>query len=156
MRANPMLLGLVMAGLGGAVFIGSWQYSPLPGQSYGSDTMPRAVGAFGICVAGALLLQAGAARDLVPRLSAPDWMREPRALAGLAAVPAAVLAYCLLSGWLGFVPVIFALLCALMALQRTPVLRMLLLAALATALVQQIFGRLLLVPLPRGVLSGLF
>ncbi|WP_172331927.1 tripartite tricarboxylate transporter TctB family protein [Mangrovicoccus sp. HB161399] len=157
MKANAMLLGLVMLVLSGAVFLASWTFSPLPGQAYGSDTMPRAVGAFGLCVAVALLLQAAAAGERLPRLALSGWTRERRALTGLAAAAGAVIGYCLLSDLAGFVPTAFLILLGLMLLQRTPVLAALPLAAAATLAVQQIFGRLLLVPLPQsGLLSFLW
>ncbi len=153
MKVNEMLLGLVMLVLGGAVFLASWGFSPLPGQSYGSDTMPRAVGAFGLCVAVALLIQAAAPGGRIPRLSLADWTRDRKALAGIAAVIGGGLGYCLLSDLLGFVPLAFLVLCGLMLLHQTPLLVVLPVAALATLAVQQIFGRLLLVPLPQ---SGVF
>ncbi|WP_394156127.1 tripartite tricarboxylate transporter TctB family protein [Loktanella salsilacus] len=150
MKLNHMSLGLVMLALSGAVFAASWQYSPLPGQPYGSDTMPRAVGAFGLCVSVALIVQALRAGKALPRFARADWMSDARAVVGVLAVLGTGLAYCLLSGMTGFLPMAFLIVLTLMLLQRAPLLLALLLAAVAALVVQQIFGRFLLVPLPRS------
>ncbi|WP_108258042.1 MGH1-like glycoside hydrolase domain-containing protein [Mangrovicoccus ximenensis] len=110
------------------------------------------------CVLGPLETPAGRA---VLRREA-GWLSLERSgavllLAGAAAVLACGFGYCLLSGLTGFVPLVFAAMLGLMLLHRTPVLAALPLAAIAAIAVQQIFGRLLLVPLPRsGLLSFLW
>nr|WP_272211918.1 tripartite tricarboxylate transporter TctB family protein [Marinicella sp. W31]MDC2877808.1 tripartite tricarboxylate transporter TctB family protein [Marinicella sp. W31] len=148
MKANTFLLGIVMLFAGLAVFASSWMFSPLPNQSYGSDTMPRVVGVFGILIALALLIEARHEGQHAPRLEILEWLRDPRRVAGMLATVAGVLAYVLLSDKFGFLGVAFPLVFALMVLAKTRVLVALPTAAAAAVAVYLIFGRLLMVPLP--------
>ncbi|MET3598398.1 tripartite tricarboxylate transporter TctB family protein [Martelella mangrovi] len=148
MKANTFLLGLVMLFAGLAVFASSWLFSPLPNQSYGSDTMPRLVGCLGIVIACALIIEARYQGQRAPRLEILEWLRDPRRVAGMLATIAGVLAYVLLSDQLGFPGVAFPLVFALMVLAGTRVVVALPAAAMAVVVVYLIFGRLLMVPLP--------
>jgi putative tricarboxylic transport membrane protein len=150
MKANTLLLGLIMLLVGAAVFASSWSFSPLPDQSYGSDTMPRAVGIFGLGIGAALVLQALAAGERVPRAIPADWAGDPRRVAGMTCAILGVVAYILLADVVGFVSIAVVLLLALMLLRRTRPVVAVIVAVLAALAVQQIFGRLLLVPLPRS------
>jgi putative tricarboxylic transport membrane protein len=154
MKANTFLLGLVMLAAGLAVFASSWWFSPLPNQAYGSDTMPRAVGIFGLGIGAALVIQALAAGQRLPRLEILDWATDPRRVGGMAVAILGVLAYVMFSKAVGFLPVAFLLLLALMLLRGTRPALAIPIALAAAILVQQLFGRFLLVPLPRSGFLG--
>jgi putative tricarboxylic transport membrane protein len=150
MKANTSLLGLLMLVAGAAVLFSSWSFSPLPNQSFGSDTMPRLVGIFGLAVGLALVVQAWKAGERAPRLEVGDWAVDPRRLGTIATALLGVVAYILLSDALGFLPVAFLLLLCLMLLRRTNPILAIIVALIGALAVQQAFGRLLLVPLPRS------
>jgi putative tricarboxylic transport membrane protein len=150
MKLDDLSLGgLVLIG-GLAVLVSSFQFSAIPGQAYGADTMPRAIGVAAIALGLFLTAAAVAGGARVPSAERSDWARSGRALALLALTLALVLGYIALSGPLGFIPVAVTILLVLMLALgvRAPVS---LAVAIAGALVIQFcFGRLLLVPLPRN------
>lgn len=150
MKVNSILLGILMLLAGATVFVSSWNFSTLPNQSYGSDTMPRAVGLFGLGIGIALVLQGIAAGERRPAGGLTEWTRDPRRLAGMGAAILAVVCYILFSGMTGFLPIAFLLLLGLMLVGGARPIVAIVCAALAALLVQQIFGRFLLVPLPRS------
>ncbi|MGF1552097.1 MAG: tripartite tricarboxylate transporter TctB family protein [Paracoccaceae bacterium] len=156
MKLDDLALGILMLAVGAAIYASSLRFSAIPGQAYGAETMPLAVAWLGLGL-GAFLcgraLLAGARR---PEVRLADWARERRAVLGAALTLGLVLAYILLADRLGFVPTAFAIMLALMLALRTPVPTAVIVSAIAAVVIQQAFGRLLLVPLPRGPLAALF
>ena len=150
MRANTLSLALLMLLAGGCVFISSWSFSTLPNQSYGSDTMPRFVGLFGLLVGIGILVQGLREGQRVPTVIALDWLRQPFRVACVIAAIGAVVSYIVLSPIVGFLPVAFAVLMGLMVLRGASLLVAVLVSAVAAVVIQQVFGRILLVPLPRS------
>lgn len=157
MRLNDLFLGLLVLVGGAAILYSAYQFSPLPGQRYGADTMPKAIGfctvALGLYIAGRAVL----AGERIPKLDLAEWTRSPRAIFGVAVALALVAFYVLASPRLGFLPAAFAVMLVFMLVQRVRVLVAVPVSIVAAFIIQQAFARLLLVPLPRGdVLPGLF
>jgi len=154
MKTDRLFLGLLVVLGGIALIASSFQYASLPGQAYGAGTMPRVVGSCGILLGLALLVEGwrqGAARQ---RFALADWARDRRGLAVLA-VLLGVVAYIISAGALGFIPVAFTLLVALMLLGKVRLLPALVVSVIASVAVYVVFSRFLLVPLPRGPLEAL-
>lgn len=150
MKFNDVLLGLMVLAGGIAIYVSSLGFTPIPGQAYGAETMPRTLAL--LCVGLGLFITV---RGMVvagwrPGLAFADWARSPTSLIALAITILAILAYILLAPKLGFVPVGFAVLLVLMLTLRTPPLAAVLVSLVAVIVVQQAFGRILLVPLPRN------
>ena len=97
-----------------------------------------------------------ARRRSEPWLAGAEWLRARRQRAGFLAVIGGLLAYILISDWLGFVPTALALLFGWLVLFRNgrPV-SSLVIALAVTLVVQFAFSQILLVPLPLGVLQSL-
>lgn len=150
MKLDDLSLGALVLIGGVSVLVSSFQFSAIPGQDYGADTMPRAIGIAGIALG--LFLTAGAVSRgaRLPSAERSDWSRSGRSLALLALTLALIVGYIALSGPFGFIPVAVAILFVMMlALGSRPLVS--LAVAIAGALVIQFcFGRLLLVPLPRN------
>ncbi len=87
-------------------------------------------------------------------LEVADWMQSPAHLANFALLIALLIFYILVAKPLGFIPTSFLVLAALMTRLRG--LRhlgsSLAIAAVATLAIQQMFGVILRVPLPWGIL----
>jgi putative tricarboxylic transport membrane protein len=83
-----------------------------------------------------------------------DWVSQPARLLSFLLLPAAVLAYILLSERLGFIPTAFAILVTLFLWFRARVAVALPVAAGMTLLVHWFFAGLMRVPLPRGVMDS--
>jgi putative tricarboxylic transport membrane protein len=148
MKIDDLGLGLLVLVAALAVLVSSLQFSPIPGQAYGADTMPQAIGLVALVLALVLIARAVRAGARVPRITRTDWARSPRALASLALTVGLVVAYILLADRVGFIPVAFVVLLLLMLALGVRPLTALLVAAVAALVIQAAFGRLLLVPLP--------
>ena len=110
----------------------------------------------GLLVCGVVLIGRGVRtwRD-APAVSFAPWTRSGRIAGRVALVPAGLLVYVLSADDVGFLPTATLVLAALMVSLGRRVWPSLGLAVVATLLIQIMFGELLRVPLPWGVLRGL-
>ena len=149
MKFNDVSLGVLLMLAGGAIWLSAQQFSRLPNQAYGSETMPLALSVvavlLGTFMVGRSLLTGGR----WPSVLRADWTRTSGALAGFAAVIGLIVAYIVFADRLGFVPVAVAVIWALMLVMRVRWWLAGVLSFAAALAIQQAFGRLLLVPLPR-------
>ena len=150
MKFNDFLLGLMVLAGGVAIYLSSLGFTPIPGQAYGAETMPRTLSLLCVCLGLFITVRGVAVSGWRPSVALADWAHSPASLIALAITILAIVAYIVLSPPLGFVPVAFAVLLVLMLTLRTPPLPAVLVSLLAVVVVQQAFGRILLVPLPRN------
>ncbi|ARO15884.1 hypothetical protein BVG79_p1000082 (plasmid) [Ketogulonicigenium robustum] len=156
MKLNDIALGLLVFLAGLAVFASSWGYSTLPNQSYGANTMPLAVGMLGMVTGLALGVQGVVQRRTigpVPWAQVQRWLRSPRHVLSLVLLMGLGVAYILVAPVIGFLLAAFLVMLPLMRLGGTTWLNAIIVSALTAVILQLIFGRLLMVPLPRGPLS---
>lgn len=146
MRLGDSALGLLVLLGGAALFWAGLGFSPIPGQEYGAQTMPKTIGLLAMVV-GVVLMVTGRGQ---PALTLADWSRDPMAWARLAAAILLILFYVMFAGKLGFLIAGFLLLLAMMLLTGTRPLVAVIVAICAVIVVQYSFGQLLRVPLPRG------
>ncbi|MDT1062822.1 tripartite tricarboxylate transporter TctB family protein [Paracoccus sp. CPCC 101403] len=150
MRLGDRALG-VLTLLGGiAMFIAARQFSPIPGQKYGAETLPTVIAGLAVIVGIWLIVQGLATERGAPLATALDWAGEPRTWAKLGATALLILAYILTVDWLGFTIASLVLVAAMMLLTGTKPLPALLISLVTVVVVQFAFGKMLLVPLPRG------
>jgi hypothetical protein len=150
MKFDDLALGVLLLFGAVAVLVSSLFFSPIPGQAYGADTMPKAIGIVGLALSLVLIARALRAGARVPSVTRADWARSPRALGTFALTLALVVAYIALSDSLGFIPVATAILIVLMVALGVRSLVAVPVAIAAAFLIQAAFGRVLLVPLPRS------
>ncbi|KID12398.1 tripartite tricarboxylate transporter TctB family protein [Ponticoccus alexandrii] len=152
MRVTDLTLG-VLTLLGGiAIYISAWGFKAIPGQAYGAGTMPRAIALVTVLTGLFIIVKAVMAGERVPGLQLADWTRSGGALLRVFAVLALILAYILLSPVLGFLPTAFAVMVLAMLVLRVRLIIALPVSLVAALAIQQAFGKLLLVPLPRSPL----
>jgi hypothetical protein len=150
MKVSDLTLGLLVLVGEVALLLSSLQFSPIPGQAYGADTMPKAIGLVSLVLALVLIARALRAGERVPTVTRTDWARSPLALATLGLTLALVVAYIVLADTTGFIPIATAILFVLMLALKVRPLPAVFVAVGAAFAVQFAFGRLLLVPLPRS------
>ncbi|WP_119421685.1 tripartite tricarboxylate transporter TctB family protein [Rhodospirillaceae bacterium SYSU D60015] len=154
MRLNDAVIGLVLIVVGLLVIWHTRSFPAMPGQKYGPDLFPSLIAA-GLAFGGVILVASGL-RARAPFVQMGAWARSPLLLLNFLSVPAALLFYILCSDALGFLlaaPLVLAVLIALY--RRGRVVSSVAIAIVAALLIQQAFSRLLLVPLPRGVIENL-
>ncbi|KUF11983.1 tripartite tricarboxylate transporter TctB family protein [Pseudoponticoccus marisrubri] len=149
MRVTDLTLGLLTLLGGIAIYISAMGFKAIPGQAYGAGTMPRAIAFVTVLTGLFIIVKALIAGERVPGLRLADWTRSGAALARLVAVLGLIVVYILVSPLVGFLPTAFGVMLAAMLILgvRWPVAFAL--SAVAALAIQQAFGRLLLVPLPR-------
>ncbi len=150
MKFNDVLLGLLVLAGGIAIYVSSLDFTAIPGQAYGAETMPRTLALLCVCLGLFICVRGIVVSGWRPGVTFADWAHSPASLIALAITILAVIAYIVLSPPLGFVPVAFTVLLVLMLTLRTPPLIAVLVSLVAVVVVQQAFGRILLVPLPRN------
>ncbi|GAW34782.1 tripartite tricarboxylate transporter TctB family protein [Roseovarius sp. A-2] len=150
MRVTDLTLGILTLLGGITIFLSAMNFQAIPGQAYGAGTMPRAVAAVTVLVGLFIIVQAILSEDRNLGFRLADWTRSGAALARAACVLALILGYILVSPILGFVSTAFVLMLAAMLTLGTRLPVAVIVSALATVTIQQSFGKLLLVPLPRS------
>lgn len=150
MRATDLTLGILVLLGGIGIYVSALSFQDIPGQSYGAGTMPRAIAiasmGVGLFIAGKAVL--GGERGV--SLGLEGWARDAGSLMRGAAVLALIVLYIVASPILGFMPTALLVMMAAMLVHGTRPLPALVISAIATLAIQQSFGRLLLVPLPRS------
>ncbi|MBY0294793.1 MAG: tripartite tricarboxylate transporter TctB family protein [Methylobacterium sp.] len=150
MRLNDAVIGGLLLALAVAVFLSARTLPDVPGQRYGAAVFPMLV-ACGLGGCGLALTLAGL-RHWEGAVTPAPWMRSPAAWGRLSATLLLILFYIAAAEPLGFLPVAFVVLFALIVLLGGRWWVAALVAALVALVVAKSFGSLLLVPLPRGFL----
>lgn len=155
MRVNDIVAGIVLIAIAVFMFVLTLSFPPFPGQKYGPSLFPRIL-ASGIVFCSLILIVRGlrARRNGSAMIALAPWMRDGTALVSFLAVPAAIVAYILLSDFLGFYIISFAILTLLFFWFGVRALNAVLIAAIATGTIHFFFANLMRVPLPRGLLNN--
>ena len=150
MRINDAIAGVLFLALGLAIIAAAMQFPAMPGQPYGAATFPLLIGGGFVVVSLVLIVQGVAGWRDIPGFLPGDWGRSPRAMLRMALTIALVALYIAFSEWLGFVVSSFLVLVTLFLALGVRPLVAIGVAVLATLVIQQSFGVLLRVPLPRN------
>jgi putative tricarboxylic transport membrane protein len=151
MRLNDALLGLLLVVLAGAIAWRAQFFPAVPGQTIGASAFPTLIAA-GFAFCGVVLIVSGL-RERAPAVIWSDWTQEPRAILNVLATIGAVVFYLLAARTLGFIPTTFLILLALQRLFGVGWAATLSVAILVPIGMQYVFGKMLLVPLPWGLLA---
>jgi putative tricarboxylic transport membrane protein len=151
MRLNDAVVGGLLLAFAIAIAVWSQSFPPIPGQEYGAAVFPTLV-AIGLAGCGALLVGSGIRRG-GPVLAWTDWVREQHGARNVAVTVAAVLFYIFAAKPLGFIVTMAPILLVLLRMLRVGWLASFALAILVTLAIQYLFGSLLYVPLPWGLLA---
>jgi putative tricarboxylic transport membrane protein len=154
MKIHDLVLGAFLLLLAVFLFVYARTLPPMPGQRYGADVFPILV-AVGLGLFSVLLMVRGW------RARAPDdrwvavtqWARDPYTRGNFILASLAIVVYVALDDYIGFVPLGIAILMTLFIRQSVPWKRSAVIAVVATVAIQYLFGSLLRVPLPRGLLT---
>ena len=148
MQINDRLIGALAIVGGVAVIAGTIGFRELPGQQFGSAFFPRIVGAAFILTGIAMILTGKSGAWL--QLS--DMVRGKAGLQVLSAL-LAVIAWVIISPHTGFIAATLVLIFVLILIAGGRVLPALATAAFMASLLYLIFGVMLRVPLPLGVIE---
>jgi putative tricarboxylic transport membrane protein len=154
MKLNDAVFGLLLILLGAGVLVAVQGYPKIPGQPVGPALFPGLI-AVGLCIGGVLLVVKGwRHRAQLHWLVWDDWVRSPRHVLAFAVLIGSIVFYILAADKLGFLLTAPLILAALFLVLRVRPGRAVLIAVIATVLVHFAFYKLLRVPLPWGLLTG--
>jgi len=153
MRLSDAALGVLVAVLGGAVLIASLRLPGVPGQEYGAGFFPAILGTL-IAGAGAALFVSGMKRRDQALVVLPAWLGDGWAVLNVAILAAAIILFAVFGDDIGFIPFAVVVLWLVQVRLGTPMLRALVVAAVGAFALHLLFGTLLRVPLPDGILEG--
>jgi putative tricarboxylic transport membrane protein len=150
---TDLFLGLGFA-IGGAVVVAASQTTPtIPGQAFGPGFFPFLIGC-GLIAGGVVMATRAVTDPAVPELAAGPAARGPAHVMTLAFVLIGLVGCIFLLEPVGFIPVTTALTAGFMILLRVSPLVAASLALAGSIVVTLIFSKILLVPLPSGLLQG--
>jgi putative tricarboxylic transport membrane protein len=153
MRFNDAVFGVLLIVFAIAEIAYTRTFPTLHGQAYGPDLFPILIGV-GFLITGAVLTVQGLAqRAGAPLVELGDWAADRRNVVNFALVLLALLFYILASDWLGFIPTSFIIMVVLLSSFGCRLATSLVVAVLTTLGIQALFARVLLVPLPWGLLQ---
>jgi putative tricarboxylic transport membrane protein len=153
MRLNDAVFGVLLIVFAVAEIAYTRTFPSLHGQAYGPDLFPILIGV-GFLITGAILtIQGVAQRAGQPLVEIGAWAADRRNVVNFALVLLALLFYIAASDWLGFILTAFIIMLVLLKSFGSGVVTALVLAALTTLGIHTLFARVLLVPLPWGVLQ---
>jgi putative tricarboxylic transport membrane protein len=154
-KISDAIFGAVLLLLGLVVLVHVQSFPRIPGQQVGPGLFPGMVAA-GLAVCGVLLIVSGyRKRATEPWYETAEWMRSGRHFIAFAAIVGGVAAYVLLANAVGFLliaPVLLWLWFTVLGVRRGMAV---VVAILATLAIWYAFYKLLRVPLPWGVLTGM-
>ena len=151
MRVNDWVTGAVLLAFALALALWSQTFPPIPGQQYGAAVFPTLV-AVGLAGCGILMIASGI-RHGGPAVAWADWARERHGVRNVVVTVAAILFYILAAERLGFILTMAPILLLMFRLLGVGWLLSIALAVVVTLAVQYLFGSLLYVPLPWGLLA---
>lgn len=157
MRINDAILGVVIIVASILLILHARTFPALPGVPYGPGFFPNII--LGTMIVAGVILVVNGARSWKKTgwLSLDPWARRPKTYLTLGAIVAAHLFYYFFSERLGFlVTAIFLIFCLLLLTRgRKHLAASAIISVTFSAFVYYVFGMVLRVPLPPGLVQGL-
>ena len=155
MKINDAIFGAVFLLLGVVVLVHVQSFPRIPGQQVGPAAFPGVIAAaFAVC--GVLLIISGVRhRAEQPWYETAEWMRSGHHFVAFVAIVGGVAAYVLVATMVGFLilaPVLLWVWFVVLGVRRVPAV---VVALVSTIVIWYAFYKLLRVPLPWGVLTGM-
>lgn len=173
MRVNDAIVGVVLVVFSLIVITYSTTFPTLHGQAYGPSLFPILIGSC-LAICGLLLIIRGLLvhRRLVTSdkptstdggtrtkgdnwIQWGDWVNDSARRINMLLVPSLLIIYILFSDSIGFIPLSILMLGVMLYRLGSSPLLSVLIAVLTTGLLQLLFAKVLLVPLPAGLLLPL-
>lgn len=152
MRLNNIIPGIVLILFALAEIAYARSFPRLHGQDYGPDLFPTLI-VVGLFVCGVILIVQGIAeRATVPMIAIGDWAQDRRNIANVFILLGCMVFYILASDALGFIPISLLILTTLLIRFGSTWTMSLIVAVVTTFVIHTVFSKLLLVPLPWGIL----
>lgn len=155
MRCNDAVFGGVLIIFAVAVIAHASTFPSLHGQAYGPDLFPTLISA-GLIGSGIALVARGLInRQTEPMFNAHSWAGNRSAQLTLLLMIGSVLVFIVLADTIGFIFLAVPILILLAYRFGVPLFYAAILSIVTTIIIHTLFVRILLVPLPRGLLDSI-
>jgi len=152
MRFNNAIFGAILILFALAEIAYATTFPRLHGQNYGPELFPTIIGV-GLLVCGVILVVQGIGqRATVPLVEIGDWAQDRHNIANVVILLGSIVFYILVSDRLGFIPASLLILTTLLVRFGSTLRASLVLAVVTTFIIHTLFAKVLLVPLPWGIL----
>ncbi len=152
MRFNDSVFGLILIAFAIAEIAYTRTFPRLHGQDYGPDLFPIMIGA-GLMLFGAVLTVRGwAKRATQPVVVVGDWAQNRDNVINVVILLGSIGFYIIFSNWLGFIPSALLIQSVLLLRLGSSLVTSVIIAVISTMVIHTLFAKLLLVPLPWGLL----
>jgi putative tricarboxylic transport membrane protein len=152
MRFNNAIPGAILIAFALAVITYSTTFPSLHGQDYGPNLFPTIISLGMIVCGGILILQGLAQRATEPMIVVGDWAQNRSNVLNVAILLGCIAFYILISDWLGFILTSLLILTTLLVRLGSTLRTSLIVAVATTFIIHTLFAKVLLVPLPWGIL----
>ena len=152
MRFNDAVFGIILIVFALAEISYASSFPRLHGQDYGPNLFPTILGV-GLIVCGIILITKGyAKRATEPMVAVGEWAQDRSNIINVIVLLGSIIFYVLASQWLGFILTSLIILITLLVRLGTSWLPSLIIAIATTFIIHTLFAKVLLVPLPWGIL----
>ncbi|WP_158626042.1 tripartite tricarboxylate transporter TctB family protein [Arsenicitalea aurantiaca] len=155
LKVSDLGSGLAIAGLGLAIIVQAQGFPSVGASPVSPAFYPGLIGTVLLGCGLALALGSLLKKEAMPLGVLPEWLRRPGNILAVLAVPAAIIAYGLLSPVLGFLATAFLVTLGLLVAFRVNWLWSLGTAFVLSGLLHLVFVVLMRVPLPYGFIEAL-
>lgn len=152
MRFNNAIPGAILIVFALAVITYSTTFPTLHGQDYGPNLFPTLISLGMMVCGGILILQGLAQRATEPMIVVGEWAQDRGNVLNVAILLGCIAFYILISDWLGFILTSLLILTTLLARLGSTWRTNLIVAVATTFIIHTLFAKVLLVPLPWGIL----
>jgi putative tricarboxylic transport membrane protein len=152
MRFNDAIFGVLLIVFAIAEIAYTRTFPSLHGQAYGPNLFPILIGV-GFLITGTILTVQGVARRAGALVEIGAWATDRHNVVNFGLVVLSLLFYIAASDWLGFVLTSFIILLVLLKSFGCGLATSLAVSIVTTLGIQALFARMLLVPLPWGILQ---
>ncbi|MEM7637094.1 MAG: tripartite tricarboxylate transporter TctB family protein [Pseudomonadota bacterium] len=152
MRFNDSVFGLILIAFAIAEIAYTRTFPRLHGQDYGPDLFPIMIGAGLLLFGGILIIRGWTQRATQPMLVVGDWAHDRKNVANVVILLGSIVFYIVFSTWLGFIPTALLIQSVLLVRLGSGLITSVIIATISTMVIHTLFAKLLLVPLPWGLL----
>lgn len=152
MRFNDSVFGLILIAFAIAEIVYTRTFPRLHGQDYGPDLFPVIIGAGLMLFGGILIARGWAQRATQPMVVVGDWAHDRSNVINVIILLGSIIFYIVFSTWLGFIPCALLIQSVLLVRLGSSLVTSVIIAAISTMVIHTLFAKLLLVPLPWGLL----
>ena len=152
MRFNDSVFGLILIAFALAEIAYTRTFPRLHGQDYGLDMFPIIIGAGLMLFGGVLIARGWAQRATQPMVIVGDWALDRGNVVNVVILLGSMVFYILFWTWLCFIPCALLIQSLLLFRLGSSLVTSVVIAAISTMVIHTLFAKLLLVPLPWGLL----